>query len=93
MVARYLLGKLCRISCTYSVAGNMLIHTSAKLYLSEVDAAGEQREGTQFDLNSYFMQGADSSDHSAAPIDGWAHQQLTKVQSPAADFTCVHAAA
>ena len=44
--AKYLLGQLCRIRCTSSVAGNMLIHTIAKPYRSEVNAAGEEREGT-----------------------------------------------
>ena len=34
----------------------MLIHKS---YLSKVDAAGEQREGTHFDLNLSFRQVAD----------------------------------
>ena len=41
------------------LAGNMFIHTSAKPHRNKVDAAREESDGTHFDLNLSFMQGAD----------------------------------
>lgn len=94
-----------RFCWTASIARNMLIHISAKPCMSQVDAAGGQRERSCFDLNLSCMQCADHliilplrsmtgasavNEHSRPRIPPMLYRSS---QSPAPDLTCINSAA